>query len=184
MIQQEQKLKKQNEKPKTIKTKNPATEEILNEYDILTEEQINEAAKKAKDTFQRWSTMSLEKRTGFLHDFAAQLRKTKDHLARTATLEMGKAIKEARSEVEKCAWAIEYFADNGKEFSNDEIINTDARKSFVTFQPIGVIGSIMPWNFPYWQALRFAAPSLMIGNTIVLKPASATMQCGLEIQNT
>src|SRR5215469_13358640 len=137
MTRQEQKLKKQNEKPKTIKTKNPATEEILNEYDILTEEQINEAAKKAKDTFQRWSTMSLEKRTGFLHDFAAQLRKTKDHLARTATLEMGKAIKEARSEVEKCAWAIEYFADNGKEFSNDEIINTDARKSSVTFQPIG-----------------------------------------------
>ena len=184
MIQQEQKLKNKMKSQKTIKTKNPATEEILNEYDILTEEQINEAAKKAKDTFQRRSTMSLEKRTGFLHDFAAQLRKTKDHLARTATLEMGKAIKEARSEVEKCAWALEYFADNGKEFSNDEIINTDARKSFVTFQPIGVIGSIMPWNFPYWQALRFAAPSLMIGNTIVLKPASATMQCGLEIQNT
>jgi len=184
MTQQEQKLKKQNEKPKTIKTKNPATEDFLNEYDILTKEQINEAAKKAKDTFQKWSTISLEKRTGYLHDFAAQLRKNKDHLARCATLEMGKAIKEARSEVEKCAWAIEYFADNGKEFSNDEIINTDARKSFVTFQPIGVIGSIMPWNFPYWQALRFAAPSLMIGNTIVLKPASATMQCGLEIQNT
>ena len=184
MTQQEQKLKKQNEKPKTIKTKNPATEDFLNEYDILTKEQINEAAKKAKDTFQKWSTISLEKRTGYLHDFAAQLKKNKDHLARTATLEMGKAIKEARSEVEKCAWAIEYFADNGKEFSNDEIINTDARKSFVTFQPIGVIGSIMPWNFPYWQALRFAAPSLMIGNTIVLKPASATMQCGLEIQNT
>lgn len=182
--EQEQKLKKQNEKPKVIQTKNPATEEILNEYDILTKEQINEAAKKAKDTFQKWSTISLEKRTGFLHDFAAQLRKNKEHLARTATLEMGKAIKEARSEVEKCAWAIEYFADNGKVFSNDEIINTDARKSFVTFQPIGVIGSIMPWNFPYWQALRFAAPSLMIGNTIVLKPASATMQCGLEIQNT
>jgi succinate-semialdehyde dehydrogenase/glutarate-semialdehyde dehydrogenase/succinyl-CoA reductase len=183
--EQEQKLKKQNEKPKTIKTKNPATEEILNGYDILTKEQINEAAKKAKYSFQKWSTISLpEKRTGFLHDFVAQLRKNKDHLARTATLELGKAIKEARSEVEKCAWAIEYFADNGKVFSNDEIINTDARKSFVTFQPIGVIGSIMPWNFPYWQALRFAAPSLMIGNTIVLKPASATMQCGLEIQNT
>src|SRR5215467_10273244 len=184
MTQQEQKLKKQNDKPKIIRTKNPATEEILNEYDILTKEQINKAAKKAKDTFQKWSTLSLEKRTGFLHDFASQLRKNKDYLARTATLEMGKAIKEARSEVEKCAWAIEYFADNGKVFSNDEIINTDARKSFVTFRPIGVIGSIMPWNFPYWQALRFAAPSLMTGNTIVLKPASATMQCGLEIQNT
>jgi acyl-CoA reductase-like NAD-dependent aldehyde dehydrogenase len=95
---------------------------------------------------------------------------------------MGKAIKEARSEVEKCAWAMEYFADNGKIFSNDEVINADARKTFVAFEPVGVIGSIMPWNFPYWQALRFAAPSLMVGNTTVLKPASATMQCGIEIE--
>ena len=95
---------------------------------------------------------------------------------------MGKAIKESRSEVEKCAWAIEYFADHGDIFTTDEVINTDARKSFVTFEPLGVIASIMPWNFPYWQALRFAAPSLMAGNTIVLKPASATMQCGIEIE--
>jgi succinate-semialdehyde dehydrogenase/glutarate-semialdehyde dehydrogenase/succinyl-CoA reductase len=97
---------------------------------------------------------------------------------------MGKAIKESRSEVEKCAWAIEYFADNGKIFASDEVVNTDARKSIITFEPLGVIGSIMPWNFPYWQALRFAAPSLMAGNTIVLKPASATMQCGIEIERT
>jgi succinate-semialdehyde dehydrogenase/glutarate-semialdehyde dehydrogenase/succinyl-CoA reductase len=97
---------------------------------------------------------------------------------------MGKAIKEARSEVEKCAWVIEYYADNGQILSTDEVINTDARKTVIRFQPIGVIGSIMPWNFPYWQALRFAAPSLMIGNTIVLKPASATMQCGIEIEKT
>src|SRR3954453_22857893 len=167
-----------------VKTKNPVTEEILDEYDILNKQQINEATKKAKDAFVReWSTLSIDKRTGFLHDFAAELRKNKEHLAKTATLEMGKVIKESKSEVEKCAWAIEYFADNGKSFLNDEIINTDARKTFVTFQPIGVIGSIMPRNFPYWQALRFAAPSLMVGNTIVLKPASATMQCGLEIQN-
>jgi acyl-CoA reductase-like NAD-dependent aldehyde dehydrogenase len=95
---------------------------------------------------------------------------------------MGKAIKEARSEVEKCAWVMEYYADNGQVLFSDEVINTDARKTLITFQPIGVIGSIMPWNFPYWQALRFAAPSLMVGNTIILKPASATMQCGLEIE--
>jgi acyl-CoA reductase-like NAD-dependent aldehyde dehydrogenase len=181
---QEQKQHEKSNK-KTIKTKNPATEEIMKEYDILNKEQINEATDKAKNAFVReWSNISIDKRTDFLHDFAAELRKNKEYLAKTATLEMGKAIKESKSEVEKCAWAIEYFADNGKLFSNDEIINTDARKTFVTFQPIGIIGSIMPWNFPYWQALRFAAPSLMVGNTIVLKPASATMQCGLEIQNT
>jgi acyl-CoA reductase-like NAD-dependent aldehyde dehydrogenase len=95
---------------------------------------------------------------------------------------MGKAIKESRSEVEKCAWVMEYYADNGQILSTDEVINTDARKTVIKFQPIGVIGSIMPWNFPYWQALRFAAPSLMVGNTIVLKPSSATMQCGIEIE--
>jgi acyl-CoA reductase-like NAD-dependent aldehyde dehydrogenase len=97
---------------------------------------------------------------------------------------MGKAIKEARSEVEKCAWTIEYYADHGKIFATGEVVNTDARKSIITFEPLGVIASIMPWNFPYWQGLRFAAPSLMIGNTIVLKPASATMQCGIEIEKT
>jgi succinate-semialdehyde dehydrogenase/glutarate-semialdehyde dehydrogenase/succinyl-CoA reductase len=79
---------------------------------------------------------------------------------------------------------MDYFADNGKVFTTDEVVNTDARRSFVTFEPLGVIGSIMPWNFPYWQALRFAAPSLIVGNAIVLKPASATMQCGIEIEKT
>jgi len=97
---------------------------------------------------------------------------------------MGKAIKESRSEIDKCASTIEYYADNGKIFTSDEVVNTDARKSVIIFEPVGVIGSIMPWNFPYWQALRFAAPSLMAGNTIVLKPASATMQCGIEIEKT
>jgi len=87
---------------------------------------------------------------------------------------MGKAIKEARSEVEKCAYVMDYFADNGRMFIGDEVVNTDARKSIITFEPLGVVGSIMPWNFPYFQAIRFAAPSLMVGNTIVLKPASAT----------
>jgi succinate-semialdehyde dehydrogenase/glutarate-semialdehyde dehydrogenase/succinyl-CoA reductase len=98
------------------------------------------------------------------------------------TKEMGRPIKEARAEVEKCAWVMDYFADNGKIFLNEEVVNTDARKSVVTFEPLGVIGSIMPWNFPYWQALRFGAPSLMAGNTVVLKPASATMGCGIEIE--
>ena len=168
---------------KTIKTVNPATEEIIQEYEVMTKEQINDKVKKARNTFQDWKK-DASKRTDLLHDFANELRKDKENLARTATKEMGKAIKESRSEVEKCAWAIEYYADHGQIFSTGEIVNTDARKSIITFQPLGVIGSIMPWNFPYWQGLRFAAPSLMVGNTIVLKPASATMQCGIEIEKT
>jgi acyl-CoA reductase-like NAD-dependent aldehyde dehydrogenase len=166
-----------------LKTVNPATEEIVNRYKIMTKEQINDKAKNARNRFQDWKK-DVGKRADLLHDFANELRREKENLARTATNEMGKAIKEARSEVEKCAWVIEYYADNGQIFSTDEVVNTDARKTVIKFQPIGVVGSIMPWNFPYWQALRFAAPSLMIGNTIVLKPASATMQCGIEIEKT
>jgi acyl-CoA reductase-like NAD-dependent aldehyde dehydrogenase len=164
-----------------IKTINPTTEEIIQEYEIMTKEQIDDKVKKARNTFQDWKR-NANKRTDLLHDFANELRKNKETLAKTATTEMGKPIKEARSEVEKCTWVMEYYADNGQIFSTDEVVNTDARKTVIKFQPIGVIGSIMPWNFPYWQALRFAAPSLMIGNTIVLKPASATMQCGIEIE--
>ena len=166
-----------------IKTINPATEEIIQEYEVMTKEQINDRVKIAQNTFQDWKK-DPSKRTHLLHDFANELRRDKENLAKTATNEMGKAIKEARSEVEKCAWTIEYYADHGKIFSTDEVVNTDARKSVITFQPFGVIGSIMPWNFPYWQGLRFAAPSLMVGNTIILKPASATMQCGIEIEKT
>jgi acyl-CoA reductase-like NAD-dependent aldehyde dehydrogenase len=164
-----------------LETINPATEEIIQEYKIMTKEQINDKVKEARNAFQDWKK-DASKRTDLLHDFAQELRKNKENLAKTATNEMGKAIKEARSEVEKCAWVMEYYADNGQILSTDEVVNTDARKTVIKFQPIGVIGSIMPWNFPYWQALRFAAPSLMVGNTIVLKPASATMQCGIEIE--
>jgi succinate-semialdehyde dehydrogenase/glutarate-semialdehyde dehydrogenase/succinyl-CoA reductase len=164
-----------------LKTINPATEEVINTYEIMTKEQINEKAKKAQVAFSEWKT-SMQKRVDHIHEFAQELRKNKEQLARTITKEMGMAIKEARSEVEKCAWVMDYFADNGKVFTTDEVVNTDARRSIVTFEPLGVIGSIMPWNFPYWQALRFAAPSLMVGNTIVLKPASATMGCGIEIE--
>jgi acyl-CoA reductase-like NAD-dependent aldehyde dehydrogenase len=166
-----------------LKTINPATEEIINRYEIMTKEEIHGKVKKARNTFQGWKK-DANKRTDLLHDFANEIRKEKENLARIATNEMGKTIKEARSEVEKCAWTIEYYADNGQILSTGEVVNTDARKSIITFEPLGVIGSIMPWNFPYWQALRFAAPSLMIGNTIVLKPASATMQCGIEIEKT
>ena len=162
-------------------TINPTTEEVINTYEIMTKEQISEKTKNAQNAFLDWKK-DIQKRADHIHDFAQELTKSKEELARTMTKEMGKAIKEARAEVEKCAWVMDYFADNGNVFITDEVINTDARKSSVVFEPLGVVGSIMPWNFPYWQALRFAAPSLMVGNTIVLKPASATMGCGIEIE--
>ena len=149
----------------------------------MTKENVSTIVKKARNAYKEW-VKDLDKRIDSLYHVAQELRKNKENLSRTATNEMGKAIKEARAEIDKCAWAIEYFADNGKNFIHDESFNTDARKSIIKFEALGVIGSIMPWNFPYWQALRFAAPSLIAGNTIVLKPASATMQCGIEIEKT
>jgi acyl-CoA reductase-like NAD-dependent aldehyde dehydrogenase len=165
-----------------LKTINPATEQVLKEYEIFNQEQLTMLVKQARQTFLEWKN-NIDRRSEHLYSFAKEIRKNKESLAKIVTQEMGKAIKEARSEVEKCAWTIEYYADHGKIFSTSEIVNTDARKSTITFQPLGVVGSIMPWNFPYWQSLRFAAPSLMAGNVIILKPASATMQCGIEIEN-
>ena len=164
-------------------TINPATEQVLNEYDGITKSELENTVSKARQSFKEWRT-NIDKRAAFLYNFAHHFRKDKENLARLITMEMGKPIKESRSEVDKCAWAMEYYADYGRNFISDETTNTDARKSFTTFQPLGVVGSIMPWNFPYWQALRFAGPSLMAGNTVILKPASATLQCGLEIEST
>lgn len=165
----------------SIKTINPATEEIIAEYQNITEADLTSKVAKSREAFSKWKT-DIKNRSVFLHLMAENLRKDKESLAKVATKEMGKPLKESLAEVEKCAWAMEFYGDNGETFLNPEIINTDARKSFVAFDPIGVIASIMPWNFPYWQALRFAAPSLMAGNTIVLKPASVTMQCGIEME--
>ena len=166
-----------------LTTINPTTEEILKKYAIMTKDNVSMFVKKARDAYKEWEK-DLDKRIDSLYHVANELRKNKENLSRTATNEMGKAIKEARAEIDKCVWAVEYFADNGKNFIHDESFNTDARKSIIKFEPLGVIASIMPWNFPYWQALRFAAPSLIAGNTIVLKPASATIQCGIEIEKT
>jgi succinate-semialdehyde dehydrogenase/glutarate-semialdehyde dehydrogenase/succinyl-CoA reductase len=165
-----------------IKTINPATEEIIKEYQVITEDELKNKITKSREAFSKWK-VDPKKRSTFLHILSEELRKNKEYLAKIATQEMGKPLKESLAEVEKCAWAMEFYGDNGEVFLNQEVINTDARKSFVSFEPIGIIASIMPWNFPYWQALRFAAPSLMAGNTIVLKPASVTMQCGLEMEN-
>lgn len=164
-----------------VTTVNPATGRILADYDVMGRSQVETLVKRSKDAFADWKR-DFDKRAHALHLVSQKLRENKEGLAKIATAEMGKPIREAVSEVEKCAWAIEYYADNGKSFLHEEALNTDARKSVIAFEPLGVIGSIMPWNFPFWQALRFAAPSLMAGNTIVLKPASATMRCGIEIE--
>jgi acyl-CoA reductase-like NAD-dependent aldehyde dehydrogenase len=167
----------------TVVTINPANEEVISKYENMTAEQVTNIVSKSRSAFNEWRR-DVRKRSIILLQLAEQLRKDKERLARIATQEMGKPIKESRSEIEKCAWAVEFYSYNGDILLNNESLNSDANKTMITFQPLGVVASIMPWNFPYWQALRFAAPSLMAGNTIVLKPASATMQCGIEIEKT
>ncbi len=147
----------------------------------MDKEQVFQLVGKAKRAFPEWKK-DYERRRSYIYNLVEYLKKNKIELAKVATSEMGKPIKESIGEIEKCAWALEFYADNGDSFLADEVLNTDARKSFLTFEPLGVIGSIMPWNFPYWQALRFAAPCLMAGNVIVMKPSSVTMQSGIEIE--
>ncbi|HET9774849.1 MAG TPA: NAD-dependent succinate-semialdehyde dehydrogenase [Nitrososphaeraceae archaeon] len=167
---------------KKIVTINPATDQVLAEYDSMNKEQVVEIIKKSRNGFAQWKTDS-HNRSFFLHQLSEKLQTDRERLAKIATQEMGKPIKESRAELDKCSWVMDFYAYNGKIFLHDESLNSDAIKTTILFQPLGIIGSIMPWNFPYWQALRVAAPALMTGNTIVLKPSSTTPQCGIEIEN-
>ncbi len=164
-----------------ITTVNPATGENIANYSAMDKNQVFDLVGKAKRAYPEWKK-DYEKRRSYIYNLVEYLKKNKTELAKVATTEMGKPLKESIGEVEKCAWALEFYADHGDSFLSDEVLNTDARKSFLTFEPLGVIGSIMPWNFPYWQALRFAAPCLMAGNVIVMKPSRVTMQSGIEIE--
>ena len=164
-----------------ISTVNPSTGEEINTFSAMDKNQVFDLVGKAKRVYPEWKK-DYEKRRSYIYNLVEYLKKNKTKLATVATSEMGKPLKESIGEVEKCAWALEFYADHGDSFLSDEVLNTDARKSFLTFEPLGVIGSIMPWNFPYWQALRFAAPCLMAGNVIVMKPSRVTMQSGIEIE--
>jgi succinyl-CoA reductase len=147
----------------------------------MDKEQVFQLVGKAKRAFPEWKR-GYEKRRSYIYSLVEYLKKNKIEMAKVATSEMGKTIKESMGEIDKCVWVLEFYADHGDSFLADEVVNTDARKSFLTFEPLGVIGSIMPWNFPYWQALRFAAPCLMAGNVIVMKPSRVTIQSGIEIE--
>src|SRR5256885_9537660 len=166
-----------------IETVNPANGKVLRRCRGSTRTDVEKAVEKARKAFEKWRELAPAKRADFLQRAAKILRSRKDQLGRIMTLEMGKTIKESVPEVAKCAWALEYFAENGPRFLNPEVAKTDATDSYIAFEPLGVIGSIMPWNFPLWQCIRFAAPALMVGNTAVFKPSSVTPQSGLALQS-
>ncbi|MBI4154971.1 NAD-dependent succinate-semialdehyde dehydrogenase [Candidatus Woesearchaeota archaeon] len=166
-----------------IKKINPTTEQIIKTYRCDTDKEIKNKVDSSKKAFLEWSKLSIKERCNYLKRIANVLRKRKYKFGEIITREMGKPIKESIPEVEKCAWVCDYYAENGEKFLNDEIVKTENKKSFVTFQPLGVIGCIMPWNFPLWQLFRFGVPALTVGNTVILKHSSIVPGCALAIED-
>lgn len=151
---------------------NPATEEKIQAYETTSAAGIREAVADSKTAFRGWRETRVSERETLLRGLAKALEKGKRTYSELITTEMGKPIREAAAEVEKCGALCEYYAKNAREFLKDEAVKTEARKSYVTFQPLGVVACIMPWNFPFWQVLRFAVPAMTAGNTVVLKHSS------------
>ena len=161
---------------------NPATEDVVASFDAFGPDEVEMALAEAQDAFLEWRERPIAERAVPMRALAALLRERSDRYARLATLEMGKPIVEARAEIEKCAFGAEHFAQNAARYLADEEIRANARRSIVAFQPLGVVLAVMPWNFPFWQVVRFAAPALMAGNAAVLKHASNVPQCALAIE--
>lgn len=166
-----------------FKSINPYNAEIVGSYTSHTQQEIQTMLNKSQTAFESWRTVPIGKRAMLMSKAAQVLRDGVEKYAKTITLEMGKPISESRAEVNKCAWVCDYYAENTAAFLADEIIETDAHKSFVKHEPIGGVFAIMPWNFPFWQVFRFAAPTLMGGNTGVLKHSSNVFGCAKHIED-
>ncbi len=165
-----------------MKSINPATEEVMKEFKALTQKEAFNEIKKTRSAFKDWSELDIKTRCKYLRKVSGILKRKSRKYGEVITKEMGKPITQARAEVEKCAWVCEYYAKNAEKFLSDEIIKTEAKKSYITFQPLGIILGIMPWNFPFWQVFRFCASALAAGNCIVIKHASNVPQCSLKIE--
>jgi len=166
-----------------MKTINPATGELIEEYETMNDEDLDKIVNDASEAQKKWREHSFYERGLLLRRVAEILEERKSEFAELMAREMGKPVAQGESESEKCAWVCNYYADNAKEFLEDEIIKSDADKSYVTFNPLGTILAIMPWNFPFWQLFRFAAPTLMAGNAAILKHAPNVTGCALAIED-
>jgi len=168
----------------TFESVNPATDETIETYEWHDSNGADEALAKAQDTFEDWSSRRIEERQSLLAGAADVLRDNKREYAETMTAEMGKPISQAVAEVEKCAWVCHYYADNAAEFLQEERIGTEPHaNTYVRYEPLGVVLAIMPWNYPFWQVFRFAAPNLAAGNVGILKHASNVPKCAFDIEN-
>ena len=165
-----------------ISSISPATGDVLQTFDSLNEQQLEQKIARAADTFREYRQTSFSDRAAKMLRAAEILETDKQSFARTMTLEMGKPLNAAVGEAEKCAWVCRYYAENAERHLADEVIETNATKSYVKYQPLGIVLAVMPWNFPFWQVFRFAAPALMAGNVGLLKHASNVPQCALAIE--
>ncbi|MBI2583360.1 MAG: NAD-dependent succinate-semialdehyde dehydrogenase [Candidatus Aenigmarchaeota archaeon] len=169
-----------------IQSINPATEQVNREFEAISgSEAVKEAkavAKEVRRAFRKWRRIKVKERASFLRKLANVLRKNKQSYARLITTEMGKPVAEAESEIEKCVLICEYYADNSENFLKPEIVQTDATKSYIAFEPLGTILAIMPWNYPFSQAFRCAVPALAAGNCVILRHSNIVPQCALAIE--
>ena len=166
-----------------IESINPANGEPIEKYEEMSTQQVDAILDKCHQAFLDWRDVPFSERARLMHAAGKVLRGRQEDYAKLMTAEMGKPITQGRAEAEKCAWVCDYYADNAETFLASQAVETDASKSFVAFEPIGVVLAVMPWNFPFWQVLRFAAPALMAGNAGLLKHSSNVMGCALAIED-
>jgi succinate-semialdehyde dehydrogenase/glutarate-semialdehyde dehydrogenase len=161
---------------------NPATGERLAAYEEMTFEEVRGIIDKAYKAYLNWRRTSFHSRAALMRQAAQVLRSSAAEYAHLMAEEMGKPVRDGVAEVQKCALGCDYYAENAERFLAPEVVKTEARKSFITFQPLGVVLAVMPWNFPFWQVFRFAAPGVMAGNAAVLKHASNVPGCALAVE--
>ena len=168
--------------PSVFKSINPYTQELLAEYPLMDDGRLEQLISGSSKAFDSWKKTSFSERSSIMKNVARILRRDLEKLAALVTREMGKIIAEARGEVEKCAMTADYYADHAEEFLKDEVLPAGYTRSFLTYQPLGVVLAIMPWNFPFWQVFRYAAPTLMAGNTTLLKHAPNVCGAALALE--
>lgn len=166
----------------TVKSTNPYSGKVIASYTTHTKNEVKNSLEKANEQFNYWKNVSFQERKKLMLNVTKELKLNKYEYAKLITLEMGKPITQAIAEIEKCAWLCEYYAENTEAHLATEIIKTDAHSSYISYKPLGVVLAIMPWNYPFWQVFRFAAPALMAGNIPVLKHASNVFGSALNIQ--
>ncbi|HZA62844.1 MAG TPA: NAD-dependent succinate-semialdehyde dehydrogenase [Nitrososphaeraceae archaeon] len=166
----------------TIETINPSTGKVIATYNSMTSEEVSQKTKNSRIAFENWRKIDISERCTYMRRLGRVMKKNKEDYAKLITEEMGKPIRQSLAEIDKCAWVCDYYSEHAESFLRDELIPTEFRKSFVSFEPLGVIACIMPWNFPFWQVMRFAVPALTAGNVGILKHSSICMGTALQIE--